>query len=352
MLLKRLELVNFRNHKNLKINFSPNTILVGQNGVGKTNILEAISMISTGFSWRTRREEDFIHFENTFSRIIAESDQDKIDFTSFIDKKKANRVKINGLGKKKIDLLGVIPTVLFIPENLSIITGPPVTRRRFLNFLLMQVDKKYVEALITYNKIIRARNALLESISRAPLRTKELIFWNKKLVQAGNIIISKRAAAIEYFNDLAKIYLNKIGKKKLEHIKIKYLPSVDPKADFLALLKNNQQKELHYKMTLYGPHRDDLEIIVDGKSARNFSSRGEIRSIVLAIKRIELDFLRSRSGKDPLLLLDDIFSELDSITKNNLHNLLEAVQMIFTTSDDTVVPKNIISNAKIIKLSQ
>jgi len=350
MLLRQIELVNFRNHKNLKIDFSPSTILIGRNGVGKTNILEAISIISTGFSWRTRKDEELIRWDDIFSKVIAKRNQDKIEVVNFRDKKKNNLFRINGLSKKKIDLLGLMPTVLFTPENLSIITGPPVTRRRFLNFLLIQIDKNYVEALVLYNKIIRLRNALLENIAQNQTRIKELDFWNIKLAKAGSIIIAKRTAAIEYFNNLVKDYLKKMGKKKLVQVQIKYLPNVDSKTDFLTVLKNNQRRELQYKTTLYGPHRDDLEIIVDKKPARNFSSRGETRSIILAIKRTELDFLRANTNQEPLLLLDDIFSELDKSTRENLHSLLDAEQIIFTAADREIVPKNIMDKAEIIKL--
>lgn len=355
-MLKRLALENFRNYENYALDFSLTNILVGPNGIGKTNLLEAIFLLSTGRSWRTFREGDLIFFEKELAKISAKTTNEKeLLLEMIIQRQKSPEypqvkiIKINGLRKRLVNLLGQMPVVLFSPEEIELVEGSPSRRRRFLDILLCQIDKKYTLVLGDLIKIIRGRNKLLYFIKINRSETKELAFWNEKLVTLGSFIIKKREKIFEAINEqLSTIYQSITGNK--ENLKLKYRQSVKPE-NFAITLSQNQTQEIERTATLYGPHRDDFVFLLDERNLASFGSRGEYRSAVLTLKMAELIILEKEINKKPILLLDDIFSELDDNRRKHLAKIIGENQTIITTTDLAHLEGDLRKKAKIIELS-
>lgn len=354
-MLKSLFLNTFRNYDKFALDFSKTTILIGPNGIGKTNIIEAIYLLSTGRSWRTNHDNEVVNWETGVSRIIGEiANEEKIKLEMIIQRTPSTEypqtklVKINDVRKKLTDILGRLPQVLFSPEEIHLIDGAPSLRRRFLDILLCQIDKKYTLALLDLAKIIRGRNKLLYFIKIGRSKEDELAFWDEKLVALGSFIIKKRQKVIEFLNqNLSEIYQNIAGTK--ENLRLKYRATVDPE-NFAEMLVAGREREIENTATLFGPHRDDIVFLLDGKDITTFGSRGEFRSTVLALKMAELEYLTKEKGEKPLLLLDDIFSELDKNRRLHLAKIVEGQQTIITTTDLDHIEKGLREKAKIIEL--
>lgn len=354
-MLKHLELNSFRNYDKFALDFSKTTILIGPNGIGKTNIVEAICLISTGRSWRTNHDNEVVKWEQEVSRIIGEINNDeKMKIEMVIQKSPSSEypqtklVKINDVRKKLTDILGRLTTVLFSPEEIHLIDGSPSLRRRFLDILLCQIDKKYTLALLDLAKIIRGRNKLLYFIKIGRSKVDELAFWDEKLVALGSFIIKKRQKTIEFLNqDLSNVYQNIAGSK--ENLRLKYRATVEPE-NFAEQLIAQREREIENTATLFGPHRDDMIFLLENKDITTFGSRGEFRSAVLALKMAELDYLTKEKGEKPLLLLDDIFSELDKSRRLHLAKIVEGQQTIITTTDLDHIEKGLREKAKIVEL--
>ncbi len=354
-MLKHLALTNFRNYDQFALDFSKTTILIGPNGIGKTNIIEAIYLISTARSWRTLKDNETVKWESEVARIVASSSGDEnLKIELVIQKSPTSEhpqiklVKINDVKKKLTDILGKLPTVLFSPEEIHLIDGAPTLRRRFLDILLCQIDKKYTLALLELAKIIRGRNRLLYFIKIGRSKADELAFWDEKLVVLGSFIIRKRQKVIEALNqDLTGIYQNIAGDK--ESLALKYKATVNPE-NFAEVLASQRGREIEYTATLFGPHRDDLIFLLENRDISTFGSRGEFRSAVLALKVGELEYLAKEKEERPLLLLDDIFSELDKNRRLHLAKIVGRQQTIITTTDLDHIDKDLREKAKIVEL--
>jgi len=354
MHIKSLNLQNFRSWEKYHLDFNDITILIGPNGIGKTNIIEAIYLLATGRSWRTGRENEVILWNQDFSRIIAQINaQDKKSLEMILQRlatlkfPQRKMIKINGVKKRLTQLLGVVSIVLFSPEELQMVAGSPYLRRRSLDVLLCQADKKYTLALLDLGKILRGRNKLLYYIKIGQSKVDELAFWDEKLITLGSFIIKKRQGVIEKLDQkLRPIYEVISGEK--ESLKIKYLPSVQAK-DFAQVLVSNREREIENTATLFGPHRDDFIFLLEGRDLTTFGSRGEFRSAVLSLKMAELSFLKE-NGFEPILLLDDIFSELDQNRRLHLAAIVKDQQTIITTTDLDHIEKGLREKAKIVEL--
>lgn len=354
-MLKHLELTGFRNYEKRSFDFAKTTILVGPNGIGKTNILEAIYLISTGRSWRTNRDNEVVKWGNEVARIVCEgADPTKIKIEMVIQKTptpehpQTKLVKINEVRKKLTDILGKLPTVLFSPEEIHLVDGPPQLRRRFLDILLCQIDKKYTLALLDLAKIIRGRNKLLYFIKIGRSKVGELDFWDEKLVTLGSFLIKKRQKTVSALNEkLTMIYQEISGAG--ETFGLKYRPAVEP-AVFAETLIANRDREIENTATLFGPHRDDVVFLLESKDITTFGSRGEYRSAVLALKIAELEHLTREKEERPLLLLDDIFSELDKNRRIHLAKIVGNQQTMITTTDLDHIERGLREKAKIVEL--
>lgn len=353
LMLKHLELINFRNWSKYSIGLARTTIIVGPNGAGKTNLIEAINLLSTGRSWRTSRDGETIKWGSDFAKIIAKI-HPKGELEMVIqklvtpDRPQQKMIKINSVKKKLSEVLGFLPTVLFSPEEIFLVEGPPALRRRFIDILLCQIDKKYTLALLDLAKIIQGRNKLLYYLKIGQAKIKEIEFWDEKLVILGSFIIARREQAIAKLNeDLSQIY-QEISQQE-EDLQIKYKKTVAGD-NFLQVLIENRQREIENTATLFGPHRDDLVFLLTNKNLATFGSRGEYRSAVLALKVAEQKYLTQEKNQPPILLLDDIFSELDSNRRLHLKKIINAGQTVITTADPGQIEADLKKEAKIVEL--
>lgn len=355
-MLKSLSLENFRSYEKYDLDFSKTTILIGPNGIGKTNIIEAISLMSTGRSWRVKRDNEAVFWQKDFARISVKMLNDKEKNMEMVLQRLPNSdypqikiIKINGVRKKLVDLLGKMPTVLFSPEEMQLISGSPLLRRRFIDILICQTDKKYTVALLDLAKIIRGRNKLLFYIKIGKSKIEELDFWNEKLVTLGSFIIKKRQKVIQDLNlKLTETYQTIAGEK--ETLQIKYKPTVEPDK-FAEMIVAQLSREIESTATLFGPHRDDLIFLLESRDVATFGSRGEFRSVILATKVAELAYLKKENPEaPPILLLDDIFSELDENRRLHLAKIISGQQTIITTTDFDHIEKGLRDKAKVVEL--
>jgi len=337
MKIHTLELVNFRNHKNVKIDFGgTSTIILGQNGTGKTNILEAISMLSTAKSLRADFDREVISHEENHTHISAgvEPNGDPVLLEISIAKNlqfenaSSKKVKLNKVAKSLNNFIGVFNTVLFTPHDVEIFTNSPSVRRKHLDYLFFQVDKEYKKATTEYTKALRQRNKLLERIRDFGMGKDQMDFWTEKIIKAGQIIQSKR----DDFFAFASESVSRHG-KKLDSPNTTLEIVYDKNEISEARIESYHSKEFSAARTLIGPHRDDFHINFNAHDMAKFGSRGQKRATVLALKLCEIDFIHESVGKRPVLLLDDIFSELDEKHQNSILNIVDMQQTIITSAN-------------------
>ena len=332
MIIKSLELQNFRNYENLKLDFDSGTnIFYGDNAQGKTNILEAIYLIATTKSHKGSKDSDIIQFGHEEAHI--RSYLYKEDVTRQVDmhlrKSKTKGIAIDSQRiKKAADLLGLLNVVFFSPEDLSIIKNGPSERRRFIDMELCQLDSFYLYNLNHYNKIVNNRNKLLKDLFMNPGLKETLSIWDSQLLSYGSKIIERRSLFIEQLNQIIFDIHNRLSGGK-EQIKIVYEKNVE--IDNLEeKLRLNQDKDIYLKQTTVGPHRDDISFIVNDIDIRKFGSQGQQRTAALSLKLSEIELVKKSIKDTPVLLLDDVLSELDSNRQNYLLNSIGDIQTIIT----------------------
>ena len=340
MILKSLELDNYRNYEHLLIEFDKGTnILTGENAQGKTNILEAIYLCSTTKSHRGNKDSEIIKFDSEESHlrtIIDKKDENvRIDMHLRSGKSKIIALNMEKL-KKTSELIGILNVVLFSPEDLNIIKGGPSYRRSFIDMQICRLDSSYVFNLSNYNKIIDQRNKLLKDIYFQPALRETLFIWDSQLQSYGSQVIKRRKEFIDELNGIVKeIHYKLTGQK--EFLTIKYEP--DTEADKIEeALKENAERDLKSKATSSGPHRDDYVININGMDARKFGSQGQQRTAALSLKLAEIEIIKKNTNDNPIFLLDDVLSELDSNRQNMLLDSISNIQTIITCTglDDFV----------------
>ena len=332
MIIKSLELENFRNYSGLSISFDSGTnILYGDNAQGKTNILESIYLSATTKSHKGSKDKDIINFNAEEAHIrtyvIKDNLENRVDM--HLRKNKSKGIAINGQKiKKAADLLGLLNVVFFSPEDLSIIKEGPAQRRHFADIELCQLDNFYLYNLNNYNKIINQRNKLLKDL-QFNINLKDTLFiWDSQLVSYGSKIIERRVSFVNQLNEIIyDIHFKLSGGK--EKIKIVYEPDVEL-CDFEKKIKENNDRDIKLKQTTVGPHRDDFSFIVNGIDIRKFGSQGQQRTAALSLKLSEIELVKKITKDAPLLLLDDVLSELDSSRQNHLLSSIGDIQTIIT----------------------
>ena len=335
MYIESIRLNNFRNYESLEMNFDQGTnILYGDNAQGKTNILEAVYLAGTSKSHKGSKDREMIRFENEESHIrmmVKKGDLSyKIDM--HLRKNKAKGVAINGLPIRKArELLGVVNLVFFSPEDLNIIKNGPGERRRFLDSELCQLDGVYITELASYNHIVNQRNRLLKDCYANPGLKDTLDIWDAQMVGYGKKIIDKREEFVEELNEIAK-GLHKGLTGGLEDLEILYEPNVTA-GEFEQKLVLNRDRDLRMKLTSVGPHRDDFCVKVNGIDIRKYGSQGQQRTTALSLKLAEIHIIKEETGEDPILLLDDVMSELDFERQEFLVKTLSDVQLFITTTE-------------------
>lgn len=375
MWLTSLELENFRNYSKRSFNFfQGTTLIVGGNGMGKTNILEACFLLATGKSFRAQRVEEMIMYEKELARVkgivsseaqqepgVVQSDKsvrfDEIHKTHsplernadsvsiFTDSNSSEqeleillnhgelqgkrvakrRYQVDGSFKRLSNFVGQLVAVLFRPEDLQLILGSPSARRGFLDEVLMQIDREYRRSLVSYEKALTRRNKLLDAIRDEGASRTQLAFWDQLLIKHGQVITSKRSEFIDFIKGF---------KERLNSFDIQYNSSVISE----IRLEQYKDKEVAAGYTLVGPHKDDFLVSFEEEKALSlFGSRGEQRLAVLWLKLAELAYVSEILGEQPLLLLDDIFSELDEEHRRMVLSVIPRQQTLITTTDPQVL---------------
>lgn len=332
MIIKRLELADYRNYEFLDLHFEKGTnILYGDNAQGKTNILEAIYVAATTKSHKGSKDKEIINFDKEEAHIRTYLEKEGVEtrVDMHLRKSKSKGIAIDGQKiKKASDLLGLCNVVFFSPEDLSIIKSGPSERRRFVDMELCQLDSFYLYNLNHYNKIVNQRNKLLKDMYLNPQLKDTLAIWDSQLISFGSKIIERRKLFVEQLNDIIFDIHKKLSGGK-EEIYISYEPDVSIE-EFENKLKINQDRDIKLKMTSVGPHRDDFAFLNGNIDIRRFGSQGQQRTAALSLKLSEIELVKKISKDNPILLLDDVLSELDSNRQNYLLNSIGEIQTIIT----------------------
>lgn len=369
MILRSILLQHFRNYTQQKFDFTDDmTIVVGPNTAGKTNLSEAIYLLSTGKSCKTSTDTDMIGFGEEVGRVqgllssefvVRSSEKEK---TTNDERTNDERVKvevtiaspqatgsrfskkflINGVAKSRSSLAGLLPTVLFRPEELEIIIDGPSLRREFLNEVLEQVDKDYSRAKGTYDRSLRQRNALLRIAQETGRRnTEQFEYWDSLLIESGQLITAKREAFLDFVNTS-------------QHDIFPLQTAYDKSTISVERLEQYKDAEIGAGVTLVGPHRDDFSVSmkVDGqeRDVQSFGSRGQQRLAVLQLKLLQIEYIKKLLQESPLLILDDIFSELDSGHIQLVLDKVKGSQIVLTTTHREFIPAKLLKTAGIIEL--
>lgn len=347
MYIKKLSLQDFRSYSNLDILLDNGiNIFRGDNAQGKTNILESIYLCATARSHRTHKEKEIIRWNQECAHVKLKVQkkyvEDTIDFHLSQKSKSAliNKLPIGRLG----ELFGALNIVMFSPEDLQLIKNSPKERRRFLDIELCQIDKMYYYALRQYSKVLKQRNLVLKDF-RNQRDYSMLDIWDMQLEEYGKSIIEKRVAFIDELNNIAREIHSDISGKK-EKLEIIYMPSIEAH-DFKDKMIKYREKDILYQTTSIGPHRDDLKFLINDMEVKTYGSQGQQRTVVLAMKLAELKIMKKYIGEDPVLLLDDVLSELDEKRQADLFKYTENTQTLITC---TGIEQSVWNTQKIGKL--
>ncbi len=344
MFLSSLQLRGFRNYQELDIHFSPGlNVIYGDNAQGKTNLLEAIYLLATGKSHRTSRDHELIHehMNALLARATVERKTGELSLELSLARDSRKQLKINGISEKKIArLVGNMTAVFFSPDDLQLLKGPPAGRRRFLDIELSQISQNYLYHLIHYNRTLSHRNTLLK---QEPLDTEMLAVYTDQLIATGAQLIARRSRAVKRLSVLAANYHKLLSQGK-EELQLEYqsqgaepdqVPSPEEAAERLySQIQQRQREEARRQVTLVGPHRDDVGFRINGRDARQYGSQGQQRTAVLSLKLAELQFMYEELGEYPILLLDDVASELDPHRRNYLLNAVQDGIQTFVSCTD------------------
>ncbi len=344
MRLTQLRLHRFRSYSQVAL-LPPEglTVFVGENGAGKTNLLEAVHLCCLGRSHRTSDDQDMIQHGAETAAVHATVQRngrtDEVGVRLFRSQKQKKLVYAGGKVVPRLgELMGHMTCVMFSPEDLEIIKGAPQLRRRFVDMLMAQSIPGYFYALQHYNAVLKQRNALLKLIGRDAHNRGQLSDWDEQLSSAAVPLVRARCEAVRRLDELSQKHYAFIGGRPQESLSVRYQSSLaesdDIQADFLRLLGQSSEDDLRRQSTGFGPHRDDLLISLSGQELRSFGSQGQIRTAVLAMRLSQIDMLtQAQGGEPPLLLLDDVLSELDLGRRTRLLSGLQHVQTLLTCTE-------------------
>ncbi len=354
MIIESVDLENYRNYENLYMEFANGTnILYGDNAQGKTNVLESLYMCSTTKSHRGSKDNEIIRLGNNESHIkliIKKKDVPyRIDI--HLKKSKSKGIAINGIPiKKASELFGIVNVIFFSPEDLAIIRNGPSERRKFMDMEICQIDKFYVHNIVNYNKIVNQRNRLLKDIyynyDKSLYDTLDI--WDMQLADYGNKIIKRREEFIYQINEIINGIHNKLSGGR-ENLVLKYEPNIN-ETNILKEISNSREKDIKLKTTTVGPHRDDLGFYIKDMDIRKFGSQGQKRTAALSLKLSEIELVKKIINDTPILLLDDVMSELDSNRQNQLLDSLDEIQTIVTCTGLDEFIENRINVNRIYKI--
>ena len=390
MYLEHLSLTNFRNYARLELDLAPGlTVFTGTNAQGKSNLLEAIYFLATTKSFRGVGDRELIDWwaaesglnwarvdaivrrERGLLRVEVVVQDDKDDGAQTVGPRgkggTTKRVRLNQIPKRAIDLIGQVNVVMFAPQDLDLILGPPPVRRRYLDITVSQVDPRYCRSLAHYNRVLLQRNNLLRQIRDGKARPDQLSFWDREMARSGAYIISRRLDTVQDLDGKAQ-HLHHRLTGNAETLSIKYVssllaaergvevPATQQTAleeEFLHQLSEVQSREMLQGSSLLGPHRDDVAFLLDGRAASSFASRGQQRTITISLKLGEADFMAEQAGEQPILLLDDVMSELDDARREDLRGaIIGQRQALVTTTDLSLFGSELLHDAAIYRVEQ
>lgn len=374
MRLGHLLLHNFRNYVRLEMDLPPGiAVLVGDNAQGKTNLLEAIYYLATSRSPYTTTDRELVNWLAAeteplpYARLVGSvsrsSGESTIEITLIRQENHEahyrKRVRLNGVPRRAMDLLGQLNVVLFLPEDIALISGPPAGRRRYLDAMLCQINPAYCRTLASYNQVVTQRNALLRDLRERGGDPSRLIFWNERLIDHGTSLFIQRQRALTALDGLA-YYIHAELTDGAEGLHLRYLPSVGATEEqgpeavtalFQKQLEVLQPREIAAGVSLIGPHRDEIRFLLSGVDAGIYGSRGQQRTVALTLKLAEVELMRRESGEYPILLLDDILSELDSHRRGFLLHRLAVPngpqQTIITATDLHILPAEFLRRCQV-----
>lgn len=360
-------MTNYRNFTGLSLDLPPGlVVLSGANAQGKTNLLEAAYLLAIAKSYRTNVERELISWasqktpeaagtagmEQTIVDGEVERRDDKVRIIVGLHAGSSEgaggvlvnkRIKVNGVSTSASGLVGWVNAVLFTASDIELVHGSPSQRRRFLDILLSQIDRGYLRTLQRYQRVLTQRNHLLRLIREGRASGEELRFWNRELLREGASLINRRGDAIGRLAPLTSHAYGALSKG--EELSLKFRPSLSSE-QFEQSLAERKNEEIRAGMTLAGPHRDDLEIKLNGMPAGTYSSRGQARSIALGLRLAEAVFLKEQRGDEPVLLLDDVLSELDSYRRQSvLEEATRYQQALVTTAEPALIGDSTARNA-------
>ncbi len=338
MIIKALQLSNFRNHTSAKFNFKKTTLIIGKNTAGKTNILESLHILSHGKSFRAENDRDTIQDEKDFTRIesIVENEREQTRLAVIFAKRNnflSKKFLVNNVARRHLDFAANFSSVLFTPEDIDLVTGSPSLRRKYFDGILSLASREYRQALGKYEKGLRQRNRMLADIKhqRKFYKREDFEYWDKILIDNAKVLSGKREELVDFVNE---------SNKDLFDFHLIYDKSVMS----LERLFKYHYEEQAVGITLVGPQRDDFVFVfpVTNKKISEFGSRGQERLTILQMKLLEIAFLKQETGKNPVLLLDDIFSELDEANITKVFSYISGQQTIITTTHHEFVPKKML----------
>ena len=334
MYIESIELKNFRNYQDLQLDFDKGTnIFYGDNAQGKTNILESVYICGTTKSHKGSKDKEIIRFgeEESHIRMMVKKDELSYKIDMHLRKNKAKGVAINGLPIKKArELFGIVNLVFFSPEDLGIIKNGPAERRRFMDMELSQLDKIYLSNLINYNKVVNQRNKLLKELSfkSSEEKLETLDIWDLQLVKYGTEVMKRRVGFVQELNEIIGGLHEKLS-GGTEKLTIEYQPCVE-ETTFLDTVTKMRERDLRMKSTCFGPHKDDLIFFINGSEVKKYGSQGQQRTAALSLKLAEIELVKKVVKDTPVLLLDDVLSELDSNRQQFLLNSIGQIQTVIT----------------------
>ncbi len=395
MYLKHLSLANFRNYARLELDLSPGIILVqGENAQGKTNLLEAIYYLATARSPHATTDRELINWlaeeeDLTFARLVGEIQKDdtlqRLEITLLKEPAREadgrslkKQIRINGVPRRVLDLIGQLNVVLFMPQDIDLVAGSPSRRRRYLDTTICQFDPRYCRTLRRYSRVLTQRNHLLRQLQERRSSPDQLRFWDEKLAEDGAHVVARRREVVAELEELARaIHLELTGQD--EHLSLRYEPSIrmpdkyyqiplglgsegrlgirysesSIRESFLEQLREITREEIQRGMSLIGPHRDDLRFLAGGVDMRIYGSRGQQRTVVLALKLAEAKLLAEETGEQPIVLLDEVMSELDEARRRYLMKAIKnSQQAILTTTHWDAYSPDFLNRATLLRVQE
>lgn len=365
MFINDMKLTNYRNYESAAVTFSKGiNIFLGENAQGKTNLMEAIYVLAMARSHRTGSDKEMIQWEKDFAKISGRVQKASSSFPlEIVLSKKGKRAKLNHLEQKKLSsYIGNLNVILFAPEDLSLVKGSPSVRRKFVDMELGQMSPVYLHHLVEYQHILKSRNAYLKQLSmRQASDMTFLDILTEQMAAHGASILAERFLFVKQLQSWAQPIHEEISKQK-EVLEIEYHTSMqlekpeDKESNYTDLLRTyqaNRERELEQRTTVYGPHRDDLKFFVNKKNVQTYGSQGQQRTTALSVKLAEINLMHEITGEYPVLLLDDVLSELDDSRQTHLLKAIQnKVQTFLTTTSLDGIEQNLIEAPRVFHIDQ